>query len=159
MNSNEQYELDFVIPKGCYGSCGIEAAINVIYNDGKSGTFTIKQSDIFPQNSNIFSANSDQILIRESGIYEFNINGQLAQNGIMSELLLRLIDVQSGDRNALISVDLYNNTQYMEYLTFSMSKTVKLDQAKNVQIQLVTSGGIKYTTVRGLVLTIKKLQV
>ncbi len=159
MNSNGQYELNFVIPKGCDGSCGIEAAINLIYNDGKSGTFTIKQSDIFPKNSNIFSANSNQILISEPGVYEFNINGQLAQNGISSELLLRLIDVQSSDRNTLISVDLYNKNQYMEYLTFSMSKTIKLDQAKNVQIQLVTSGGVKYTTVRGLVLTIKKLQV
>ncbi len=159
MNSNEQYEVDFVIPKGHDGSCGIEAAVNVIYNDGQSGTFTIKQSDIFPQNTNIFSAYSDQILIDEPGVYEFNLNGQWAQNGLNSELILRLVDVHSGDKNTIISVDLYNRNQYTEYLAFSMSKTIKLDRAKNVQVQLVTSGGIKYTTVKGLVLSIEKMQV
>lgn len=157
--NNYDYVLNFVIPQGPAGSTGpvgpisLDALISLHYNNTTtSGILTIASNFdriILPKGSDFFTVNEDNIIINETGYYEFIFYGLLKDNSSTTKSNLSLI---INDRN-LIDINLSNET---DELYFSRTIVTKCNDSETITI-LFNNQSSGNASVENVYLLVKKL--
>ena len=157
------YQIDFQIPEGKQGATGmqgpkgisgptgpyaIEDLILIQYNDSAtSSLLTISNSTVWPQKSTLYSLNSSDCTINQTGIYECTLSGEIKGNTTVT------VEIINNTNNATEIIKTFPSETEEALLTWNYIFTVN----SQYKIRLYATMKEVASKVESLSLLIKKI--